>query len=136
MEEPFAMVTGVNVAPVENYIYTIRGKYVMIDIDLAKLYGVENRSLRQAVRRNTNKFPDDFMFRLMKDEANELINKGVSQNVIPPFAQQRCESSLGVGVLLRNSDFSDRGAGGKAAVPERDDGVCLTTVTGPVEPGP
>ena len=83
MEEPFAMVTGVNVAPVENYIYTIRGKYVMIDIDLAKLYGVENRSLRQAVRRNTNKFPDDFMFRLMKDEANELINKGVSQNVIP-----------------------------------------------------
>ena len=83
MEEPFAMVTGVNVAPVENYIYTIRGKYVMIDIDLAKLYGVENRSLRQAVRRNTNKFPDDFMFRLMKDEANELINRGVSQNVIP-----------------------------------------------------
>lgn len=37
----------------------------------------------------------------------------------------------GTGALLRNSDFSDRGAGGKAAVPERDDGVCLTTVTGP-----
>ena len=35
-------------------------------------------------------------------------------------------------MLLRNSDFSGRGAGGKAAVPERDDGVCLTTVTGPV----
>ena len=45
---------------------------------------------------------------------------------------QSCKSSSGVGVLLRNSDFSDRGAGGKAAVPERDDGVCLTTVTGPV----
>ena len=97
MEEPFAMVTGVNVAPVENYIYTIRGKYVMIDIDLAKLYGVENRSLRQAVRRNTNKFPDDFMFRLMKDEANELINKGVSQNVIPSLALQCRNSSSGAG---------------------------------------
>ena len=39
-------------------------------------------------------------------------------------------------MLLRNSDFSGRGAGGKAAVPERDDGVCLTTVTGPARPGP
>ena len=105
MEEPFAMVTGVNVAPVENYIYTIRGKYVMIDIDLAKLYGVENRSLRQAVRRNTNKFPDDFMFRLMKDEANELINKGVSQNVIPSLALQCRNSSSGAGGELQRLLF-------------------------------
>ena len=48
----------------------------------------------------------------------------------------RCKSSSGVGALLRNSDFSGRGAGGKAAVPERDDGVCLTTDTGTVQPGP
>ena len=53
-----------------------------------------------------------------------------------PSLYQRCNSSSGVGVLLRNSDFSDRGAGGKAAVPERDDGVCLTTVTGTVQLGP
>ena len=46
------------------------------------------------------------------------------------------ESFPGTGALLRNSDFSDRGAGGKAAVPVRDDGVCLTTVTGPARPGP
>ena len=56
----------------------------MIDLDLATLYGVENRSLRQTVRRNIDSFPDDFMFRLTNQETNELIIKGVSQSVIPP----------------------------------------------------
>jgi len=56
----------------------------MIDLDLASLYGVENRSLRQTVRRNIDSFPEDFMLRLTNDEANALIAKGVSQSVIPP----------------------------------------------------
>ena len=55
----------------------------MKDIDLANIFGIENRSLRQAVRRNIDKFPDDFLFRLREEEANELIINGVSQNVIP-----------------------------------------------------
>ncbi len=42
------------------------------------------KSLRQAVRRNIEKFPDDFMLKLKEDEANELISRGVSQSVIPP----------------------------------------------------
>ena len=70
--------------PIEQMIYTIRNEQVMIDIDLALLFGVENRSLRQSVRRNIEKFPDDFLFRLTPVEANELIQSGVSQNVIPP----------------------------------------------------
>ena len=70
--------------PMERMIYTIRNEQVMIDFDLAVLYGVENRSLRQSVRRNIDKFPEDFLFRLTPKEANELILKGVSQNVIPP----------------------------------------------------
>ena len=56
----------------------------MIDLDLASLYDVENRSLRQAVRRNLDSFPEDFMFRLSQNETNDLIAKGVSQSVIPP----------------------------------------------------
>ena len=68
----------------ERKIYTIRNEQVMIDYDLAILYGVENRSLRQSVKRNRDKFPDDFLFRLTSEEANELIIRGVSQNVIPP----------------------------------------------------
>ena len=64
-------------------IYLVRGVQVMIDRDLALLYGVENRALRQAVRRNSEKFPDDFLLRLTEDECNNLISSGVSQTVIP-----------------------------------------------------
>ena len=51
-------------------IFLIRGKKVMMDRDLAELYGVETRSLNQAVRRNNDRFPDDFMFQLNKEETN------------------------------------------------------------------
>jgi hypothetical protein len=47
------------------------------------MYGVETRTLKQAVRRNTDRFPDDFMFILSGNESKDLIYKGVSQNVIP-----------------------------------------------------
>ena len=69
---------------IEKRIYSVRGIQIMIDLDLASLYGIENRSLRQTVRRNIDSFPDDFLFRLTKDEANALILSGVSQSVIPP----------------------------------------------------
>lgn len=71
-------------ASIKNNIYEIRGVKVMLDFDLAKLYGIENRVLKQAVRRNIERFPEDFMLRLLPNEANELISRGVSQSVIPP----------------------------------------------------
>lgn len=71
-------------AVIENKIYEIRGTKVMLDFDLAELYGIENRTLKQAVRRNIERFPEDFMFRLLPEEANRLISTGRSQNVIPP----------------------------------------------------
>lgn len=57
---------------IRNYIYEIRGQQVMLDRDLAKLYGVETKRLNEAVRRNIERFPDDFMFELTKDECNLL----------------------------------------------------------------
>lgn len=69
---------------IENKIYEIRGTKVMLDFDLAELYRIENRTLKQAVRRNIERFPEDFMFRLLPEEANRLISTGRSQNVIPP----------------------------------------------------
>lgn len=69
---------------IQNKIYEIRGQRVMLDRDLAALYQVETRVLKQAVRRNIERFPDDFMLRLSTDEANRLIYMGRSQNVIPP----------------------------------------------------
>jgi hypothetical protein len=48
----------------ENRIHTVRGQRVMLDADLALLYGVETRALNQAVKRNLDRFPDDFAFQL------------------------------------------------------------------------
>ena len=59
--------------PIQNRIYTIRGKRVMLDSDLAYLYEVQVKQLNQAVKRNLRRFPDDFMFRLTKDELLEVV---------------------------------------------------------------
>jgi len=58
---------------IETKIYEVRGQKVMLDFDLAELYAVENRSLKQAVKRNLDRFPSDFMFQLSKPEWQELI---------------------------------------------------------------
>lgn len=60
-------------------IQTIRGRQVMLDSDLALLYEVETRVLKQAVRRNMERFPEDFMFELSKQEIEQMV----SQFVIP-----------------------------------------------------
>jgi hypothetical protein len=57
---------------IENKIYTVRGKKVMLDYDLALLYHDEAKALKRAVRRNRDRFPDDFMFELNKDEYDSL----------------------------------------------------------------
>jgi hypothetical protein len=56
------------VGRIERSIFLVRGQKVMLDRDLARLYGVETRSLNQAVRRNIGRFPEDFMFRLTREE--------------------------------------------------------------------
>jgi ORF6N domain len=63
----------------EKRIMLLRGLRVMLDYDLAELYGVETRALKQAVRRNLDRFPADFMFELDGDEVADMV----SQNVIP-----------------------------------------------------
>lgn len=69
---------------IQNKIFEVRGCRVMIDYHLAELYQVETRALKQAVKRNIERFPGDFMFVLTQEEANLLLSIGVSQNVIPP----------------------------------------------------
>ena len=58
---------------IESKIYLIRGKRVMIDADLAKLYEVQTKVLNQSVKRNKKRFPEDFMFQLTKHERDELV---------------------------------------------------------------
>lgn len=57
---------------IRNKIYEIRGQRVMLDFDLAAMYQVETKTLKQAVRRNIERFPEDFMFELTQDEYNTL----------------------------------------------------------------
>jgi len=68
---------------IQQIIFNIRGQRVILDFHLAELYEVENRALKQAVRRNIERFPDDFMFELTRDEFNSLKISMRSQTVIP-----------------------------------------------------
>ena len=65
---------------IKSMIRTIRGQQVMLDFELAMLYGVETKVLNQAVKRNINRFPDDFMFQLTKDELESLRSQIVTSN--------------------------------------------------------
>jgi len=80
MSEALQAITPMNI---QNRIFTIRGQQVMLDRDLAELYQVETRALKQAVKRNSNRFPDDFMFTLSGLEVDLLV----SQSVIPSKKQ-------------------------------------------------
>lgn len=63
-----------------NKIYLLRGEKVMLDKDLAEMYGVETRVLNQAVKRNTLRFPDDFVFQLNEEEFENWISQTVISN--------------------------------------------------------
>jgi hypothetical protein len=63
---------------IQNKIFEIRGQRVMLDFDLALLYNVENKALKQAIRRNITRFPEDFMFELSEIEFNTLRSQIVT----------------------------------------------------------
>ena len=69
-------------ALVKSKIYTIRGQKVMLDFDLADMYGVETRVLNQSVKRNIERFPEDFMFQLTKGEFEILKSQFVTSKPI------------------------------------------------------
>jgi ORF6N domain len=73
--------TAKRTVPIESVIVVVRGHRVILAADLARIYGVETRVLNQAVKRNVEKFPGDFMFMLTRDEA-ESCSRSRSQTVI------------------------------------------------------
>ena len=70
---------------IQAHIYTIRGMQVMLDKDLAVYYGITTSALNQAVKRNADRFPDDFMFQLTKEELQSIL---MSQNVMSSLKSQ------------------------------------------------
>jgi ORF6N domain len=95
---------AVPVQLIERRIYLIRGQKVMMDVDLAELYGVPTRQLNQQVTRNRKRFPEDFMFRLTKEEAESLRSH---------FAISR--SDLRSQFVISRSESKSQGATSKAA---------------------
>ena len=96
---------------IESLIHIIRGQKVMFDSDLAMLYGVETRTLNQAVKRNITRFPDDFMFQVTKEEWNSLRSQIVtledlkSQNVISNSVdEEENERLTSQNVIQKNHD--------------------------------
>ena len=67
------LVPRVQLENVQRTILSVRGQKVILDADLARLYGVTTKRLNEQVRRNRNRFPDDFMFRLTPEEKNEVV---------------------------------------------------------------
>jgi len=86
------MSDAVSVETIAGKIYLIRGTKVMLDRDLAELYGVETKRLKEQVRRNIERFPEDFMFELTKEELKNWRSQFATSNQhimglrIPPFA--------------------------------------------------
>src|SRR3989338_6564096 len=72
--------TAASVEIIQNKIFLVRGRKVMLDFDLALLYGVETRALIQAVKRNLRRFPVDFMFRILPEERDSLTSQIVMSN--------------------------------------------------------
>ena len=108
-------------ALIQSKIYVIRGKKVMLDRDLAELYGVETRTLNQKVKRNIRRFPPDFMFQMTKEDIEEWKSQIVISNSIkmglrkPPYAF----TVLGVAMLssvlclLFQNSLKQRGSRGR-----------------------
>jgi hypothetical protein len=84
IKKPNPMKKEINIPEevVLNKIYEIRGEKVMMDYDLAELYGVPTKVLKQAVRRNITRFPEDFMFELTKEELENWRSQFVTSNTL------------------------------------------------------
>jgi len=101
---------SVSVQLIERRIYLIRGQKVMLDFDLAELYGVPTKQLNQQVSRNRKRFPEDFMFRLTKEEAEFLRSHLTISNLRSQFVTSRSD-------LRSQFATSSSGHGGRRYLP-------------------
>ena len=74
---------------IKNAIYDVRGQKVMLDYELAALYGVKTATLNQAVKRNLDRFPEDFMFRLTVDEWEGILKSGMISQFVTSSMEKR-----------------------------------------------
>ncbi len=88
---------------IERRILLVRGQKVMLDFDLAELYGVEARVLNQAVKRNLDRFPEDFMFQLSAEEARMVMRPQMATAVRADSSPAAMSSRANAGGAIGNS---------------------------------
>ena len=97
--EPMTRESLIPIERIASQIYLVRGRKVMLDSDLSALYGVPTKALNQAVTRNRERFPDDFMFRLTAEEWNRSQSVTGSQKHRDPRYPPRAFTQEGVAML-------------------------------------
>ena len=95
---------------IQNKIYEIRGQKVMLDRDLAEMYGVETRALNQAVKRNAERFPEDFMFQMTNQEVEIWKSQIVMSNSIKMGIRRNPYAFTELGVAMLSSVLNSRTA--------------------------
>ena len=95
---------------IQSKIYDIRGQKVMIDRDLAEMYGVETRTLNQAVKRNVDRFPEDFMFQLTDAETENWKSQIVITNSVKMGMRRNPYAFTELGVAMLSSVLNSKTA--------------------------
>ena len=116
LEVAICDIKGIDSINIESLIRVIRGQQVMLDSDLAMLYGVETKALNQAVKRNIKRFPEDFMFQLTKEEAGRSRSQFVTLNNDDALRSQIVTSNKKDNAL-RSQNVTSNGRGGTRYLP-------------------
>jgi hypothetical protein len=124
--------------PIESLILALRGQKVILDADLAELYGVPTKAFNQAVKRNAERFPEDFCFQLTAQEWSNLKSQIVTssleavhkEGVAPNWSQFVTSSKRHRGAAYRPSAFTEHGAIMAATILNSPEAVAMS-VFGP-----
>ena len=108
---------GIDSIKIESLIRVIRGQQVMLDSDLAMLYGVETKRMNEQVKRNLNRFPEDFMFQLTQDEAVRSRSQIATLNDEGMLLRSQFATSNEKDNLLKSQFVTSNGRGGNRYLP-------------------
>ncbi|MFN8295418.1 MAG: ORF6N domain-containing protein [Chitinophagales bacterium] len=109
-----------------NKIYLIRDKKVMLDRDLAEMYGVETKRLNEQVKRNSKRFPEDFMFQLTEEELENWMSQIVISNSDSNWKSQNATSNsnkIKMGLRKRPYAFTEQGVAMLSSVLKSDTAI-------------
>ena len=119
------LLASVPAEKVESKIFLVRGKKIMLDRDLANLYGVETKALNQAVRRNKKRFPADFMFQLNKQESIIWSEENLKSQIVTSSLRSQIVTLKHGGVRKPSFAFTEQGIAMLSSVLKSDRAIAV-----------